>query len=140
MSTNCDSETEWTTSKTVEVSANGKATHPQITVDESGIAYVAYADEVGNSVDRIRMSHLCPNGASFVATDGGLVDNRNSDLGDEEAFSTRDADVVNNAGQPSPIIAIDDTDNKVGVSYVLFDASADDWSAQASFTAYPTCP
>jgi hypothetical protein len=34
-----------------------------------------------------------------------------------------------------PDLAVDDADDKVGVSYLLFDASEDDWSAQASLQA-----
>jgi hypothetical protein len=140
LSAGCDDEGNWSIEHTVEVSTTGNnARHPQIVVDETGIAYVVYADEKSNGIDRIRVSHLCPGTGSFVETDGGEVDNSLSSANDEEAFSTQDADTVNNGGQPSPSIALDDADNKVRVAYVLFDASEDTWAAKTSATAYPSC-
>jgi hypothetical protein len=136
-STFCDDVTDWSSAITVEVNNSGDPTHAQLAVDESGIVYAAYADEILMSDDRIRVSHLCPGAGAFVDTDGGLIDGG----ADEEAFGVLDDSSIKNAGQAWPVIVANDGADKVIVAYLSDDdtGAGTDWNTRQSSTDYPTC-
>lgn len=136
MLVNCQSNGQWSAPVTVENGNSGTPRHPQIAVDENGIAYVLYIDDINMGADRVRVS-CGTNAANFSSLDGGIVDG----TADEEALATKDATGPDNTGHALPQIVVSDVLDKVTVVYIQdSDTSGGfDWIGRSS-THATGCP